>query len=279
MIKAYSQRLMPPYSGQVQIAETARARALTLDGKSWEIHFLQNAEVDDSKAGKFTHRRFIRVTVLEHGALESMLASDPDHENEVDERIRELAEFLVKAELPFPSNDVFEYWLLDPADDSPLALIFSCSDEELQGNFPSKTDWMSLPAAVMPVDYKEGEREHGTPPVNYRVEMMVSDRAGYSPKAKWFRRSSLETEAFPPLMVREDWSDQENHDLCQRYIERQSPRLLMLHGLQREVRERLEISAKPYALEVARFHKLYPDIVDRQLMNAILVEARLRATA
>lgn len=102
MINAYSQRLMLPYSGQVQIAESARARALTLDGVSWEIHFLQNAEVDDSKAGKFTHRRFIRVTVLEHGALESMLESNPAHDNETDERIKELAEFLVKTELPFP---------------------------------------------------------------------------------------------------------------------------------------------------------------------------------
>ena len=40
MIKAYSQRLLPPYSGQVQIAESDRARAITTDGESWEIHFL-----------------------------------------------------------------------------------------------------------------------------------------------------------------------------------------------------------------------------------------------
>ena len=47
-IKAYSQRLMPPHLGQVQIAECGRARALTLDCKNWGIQRL-NA-VNDGQA-------------------------------------------------------------------------------------------------------------------------------------------------------------------------------------------------------------------------------------
>ncbi len=39
MIKAYSQRLMPPYSGQMQIVESDRTRAITLDSQTWEIQF------------------------------------------------------------------------------------------------------------------------------------------------------------------------------------------------------------------------------------------------
>ena len=39
-IRAYSQRLLPPYSGQLQIAESERARAITMDCETWEIHFL-----------------------------------------------------------------------------------------------------------------------------------------------------------------------------------------------------------------------------------------------
>ena len=38
MIKAFSQRLTPPFSGLVQIAESERARALTMDGNLWEIY-------------------------------------------------------------------------------------------------------------------------------------------------------------------------------------------------------------------------------------------------
>ena len=277
MFRAYSQRLLPPYSGQVQIAESDRARALTLDGKSWEIHFLQNAEVDESQTGKFTRRRFIRVMNLEHRVLETIAESSSSPTEDLDERIVELAVYLVSTTLPFPSNDTYEYWLLDKADESPLALIFSCSDEELMSNFPSKTDWMALPAAVMPIDYTEDEKDRKDPPVNYRVERMVAKRAGYYPKAKWFKREVNEEMDFPPLLVREDWEDREQYLLCQRYLQRQSSRLLMLHGLSCEDRLRLEVSAKDHALEVGRFHKLYPEVVDSKLMNAILVEARLRA--
>lgn len=277
MIRAYSQRLMPPYSGQVQIAESERARAITLDGKSWEIHFLQNAEVDESQTGKFTRKRFIRVLNLEHHALENIVESSSSQAEDVDERIVELAIYLVSAALPFPSNDGYEYWLLDKEDESPLALIFSCSDEELMSNFPSKTEWMALPAAVMPIDYIEDEKERKAPPVNYRVEQMIAERAGYYPKAKWFKRDANEKEAFPSLLIREDWQDRDKHQLCQRYLQRQSSRLLMLHGLSREDRKRLEVSAKGHALEVGRFHKLYPEVIDTKLMNTILVEARLRA--
>ena len=42
---------------------------------------------------------------------------------EIDERIVELAVFLAATDLPFPSADRFEYWLLDPDDEHPLAEI------------------------------------------------------------------------------------------------------------------------------------------------------------
>ncbi len=60
-------------------------------------------------------------------------------------------------------------------------------------------------------------------------------------------------------------------------MQRQSPRLLMLHGLKLEQRTQLEINARKYALEVERFYKLYPEIADQALIDAIRVEARLRS--
>ena len=65
-------------------------------------------------------------------------------------------------------------------------------------------------------------------------------------------------------------------DLCQRYLLRQSSRLLMLHNLGKTDRQRLEIAAKSYVFEVERFYPFYPKVVDQKLMNTILVEARLR---
>lgn len=279
MIRAYSQRLLPQYSGQVQIAESDRARAITMDGEDWEIHFIF-ASNDGRHRDKHKHKRsFIRVTNIKHNELREIgRDSSPEH-GEVDERILELTTFLSAASLPFPAADRYEYWLLDPEDDSPLALVFSCTEAEQMAAFPSRPEWTALPAAVMPIQLTPDERERCDSPVNYRVEQLVAARAGSKPRARWFTRRAHEEESFPPCMVREDWQDEAQYQLCQRYIQRQSTRLLMLHGLEHEDRKRLELAARAFAFEVERFYRLYPEVVDEELMKAILVEARLRSSA
>jgi hypothetical protein len=112
--------------------------------------------------------------------------------------------------------------------------------------------------------------------VNYRLERLVNERAGKRPRARWIRRREGLTETFPACLVREDWENEEDRHLCERYIERQAPRLLMLHGLSRSDRLRLESYARENALEVERFFRLYPEVADEKLMSAIRVEARLR---
>ena len=266
MIKAYSQRLLPPYSGQVQIVESEQARALTMDMETWEIQFRRH------------ETNFIRVAWVQHrdlGELEEKAARDGE---EIDERILELTRFLETASLPFPAADKFEYWLLDPVDDSPLALIFSCTEGVQMGRFPSHPEWTALPSAVMPIELTSEEKARSDTPVNYRLEQLVAERAGNKPKARWFQRRRGEPDAFPPLMVREDWENEAAREICQRYLQRQSTRLLMLHGLEHDERKRLEEAAKPYAMEVYRFHTLYPEYADDALMHTILVEARLRAS-
>ncbi len=194
----------------------------------------------------------------------------------MDERVLELIVFIAKAELPFPAIDKFEYWLLDEHDGSPLALIFSCVTRDQMESFPNKTEWTALPAAVMGIEKTPEELESGARPVNARFESMVAERAGYYPKAKWFERHPGETEQFPPLLVKEDWQQDEHQDLCQRYIQRQASRLLLLQGLDQDDRKRLEVAAKNQVFEAERFSACYPEVVDQKIMNAILVEARLR---
>ena len=216
----------------------------------------------------------VLVTVkLNKRKLDSLL-----EDNVVDERIVELIDFLADISLPFPAVDNYEYWLLDVNDQSPLALIFSCKDSEQMNAYPSRPEWTALPSAVMPIEMTEDEKSYASAPINYRLERLVAERAGINPKAKWFTRGSNEEKKFPAFMLREDWQEEESRDMCKRYLSRQAPRLLMLHGLSRELRRQLEINARGYALEVARFYPLYPEIIDQTLMNAILVEAKLRAT-
>ena len=277
MIKAYSQRLSSPYSGQVQIAETKRARAVTIDGETWEIHFLRTANGANNPSGHDYKGSFVRVTTVMHKDLPDFATQASRGGRQIDERILELTNFLATASLPFTSLDKFEYWLLDPKDDSPLALIYTCSEGEQMALFPSRPEWTALPAAIMPIRATEAEKLRSDPPVNYRLERLVAKRAGRKPHARWFHRHPNEPDEFPPLMIREDWPDDAQHEICQRYLNRQSTRLLMLHGLQVEERKRLELAAKSHAMEVLRFYTLYPEFVDEELMRSILVEARLRA--
>ena len=272
--------MSPPYYGQVQIAESERARALTVDGQIWEIQFLHSGNGGLTNSGNGAHgihhqyRRAVTVSDsdIRDEKIESLLVGQS-----TDERILELTNFLADITLPFPAADHFEYWLLDAEDQIPLAMIFSCKDSEKMNAYPSHPEWTALPAAVMPIEMTEDEESCSSAPVNYRLERLVAERAGNNPKAKWFTRSSDEQQSFPVFMVRDDWKDEESADLCQRYLKRQAPRLLMLHGLKQEFRKQLEINARSHALEVDRFYRLYPEVVDQTLMDAIRVEARLRS--
>jgi len=276
MVRGYSQRLTPPYSGLVQIAESDSARAVTMDGSRWEFHFLFDIPEHQKTPGRQNQRRFKRVAAIDSDQIQRIATQSSPETAAVDQRIIELAAFIATSSFPFPSADRYEYWLLDPADDSPLALIFSCVDGEQMADFPDRAEWTALSAAAMRVARTPEEEESGEPPVDYRVERMVAERAGPRPRGQWFTRSENENETFPPLLLKEDWEDPVQFGLCQRYIQRQSTRLLMLHGLQHDDRKRLEDAARQHVFEVERFYPFYPEVADTQVMNTILVEARLR---
>ena len=276
MIKCYSQRITPPYSGLVQIVESEQARATSMDGITWEFYFLATMPGQGGKPDRHYQRRYSPVALIDRLEIKR-IAQQPVHEQEnMDERVLELILFIAEARLPFTPIDRFEFWLLDAEDNSPLALIFSCIESDQMEAFPNKTEWTALPAAVMAIEKTTEELESGVPPVNARFENIVRERAGYYPKAKWFQRHAGENEIFPPLLVKEDWTQDEHKDLCQRYIQRKSARLLMLHDLKKEDRERLEHTARRHVFEVERFSACYPEVIDQKLMNSILVEARLR---
>ena len=283
MIKAYSQRLLPPYSGQVQIAESDRARALTLDGKNWEIQFLhvindgqrrEQKRYDHVIRHSYIHVANIKNSEIEHLPLPSFVDTV-----EIDEKIIELSDFLTDISLPFPAADRYEYWLLDDKKESPLALIFSCREAEQMASYPTRPEWTALPASMMNIQATPEEEARAEAPVNYRLERLVAERAGRHPHAAWFKRRPSETDTFPCCLVSEEWEDEAHHQLCQRYIQRQAPRLLMLHQLKHADRLRLEVAARAQAFEVERFYPLYPEVVDHKLMAAIRVEAQLRRVA
>jgi len=283
MIRAYSQRLLPPFSGCVQITESERARAQSFDGVNWEIHYLSgNQQTNDprfSVQGYGLDRGYYNVASLENGELKTFIFPSCVDHDQVSESIYELTEFLSTADVPFAAGDIYEYWLLDGTDDSPLALIYSCCDESLMNTFPDQTQWTALPHSKMDIDNTEYEQARSEPPVNDRFQGLIASRAGINRRTAWFKREQNDTDDFPGLLVRDEWQQQADHDLCQRYLLRKAPRLLMLQSLSSDQRDRLEVAARQHVFEVEQYYPMYPEVNDQRLMEAILVEARLRRAA
>ena len=133
---------------------------------------------------------------------------------------------------------------------------------------------------VAQLDVREPKPDHNAyvPPVNYRLQKVVEKRAGLKPRAAWFERTALARNDFPPCLIREDWEDEERQQLCDLYIRRLAPRLLMMQELSESVRHRLERAARDHVFEVERYYPLYPEVLDISAMTAARVEAQLRRT-
>lgn len=262
MFNTYSKKLGPPYSGQVQIVQSETYRAITLDGARWEIQFV--------------NRVHLRVATITEEEIKTRSKDSIANNEQSDPELDDLIDFLADVELPFPANDHFEFWAMDKDNQTPLAMVFSCSSAAHMSKFPERSDWTALPDSVMSIIKTEKEIEAGAPPVNYRFERIVADRSGIYGKGQWFDRRDHEPSLFPALLVSQDWPSSEETSLCTRYIERQAPRLLMLQGLPSDVRQKLEQASRTNAIEVARFYKLYPEIIDTDLINALRVQARIR---
>ncbi len=275
MIHAYSQRMMPPYSGVVQIAESDNARAQSFDGTYWEIHFL-TGDPQQRVRGYALDRGYFKVGHIQDKELSTYSFPaflDADH---VNQSIHELFNFICDAQVPFAAADVYEFWLLDRVTEDPIALVFSCCDESLIDNYPLSSNWTALPHSKMSIENTDYETQCNEAPVNQRLQNMMARRLGSRPEGGWVKREAGDNDYFPGLLITEHWQTEEEYNLCQRYLERKAPRLLMLHGITTEDRQRMEIAAKQQAFEVEQYYPLYPEINDEKLMSAIRVEARLR---
>jgi hypothetical protein len=259
----------------------SQARALSLDGRNWEVQYarVSEAQFRTHHPGADPSLRFALVATIEQSALKTrdghpFVASDATRA-----AINQLCDALSAASLPFDAVDEHEYWLLDDADGAPLALLQSCVDLKDRDIMPSQQpSWVAMPAAQLAVPGSEGSAGTYVPPVNYRLEQAVAHRAGSRPRATWLSsdHGSTTSRNLPPCLLREDWPDEEQRQLCERYVKRLAPRLLTLPDLPRETRRRLEIAACKHVFDVERFHAVYPEVVEDGLLKAARVEARLR---
>ena len=271
-----AQRLLPPFSGMLQVASTADARALSLDGRQWEIQFDFAADYDSDQQ---RDRKFTAVASQVDGELSRYTLPAHVDSDSVGAAIDRIIELIRETALPFATEDRFEYWLLDQQERKPLALLATAASLEDTGRPDLRPTWQAMPSSQLPVRPDETDEDTYVAPVNARLETAVADRAGPSPRAVWIDRSDDSGLELPPCLLREDWPDAEQQRLCELYLRRLAPRLLMLQHLEDDVRASLEQASRENATDVEKYHRLYPKIIDQALIDTLRVEARLRRNA
>ena len=206
----------------------------------------------------------------------------------------------VSRQVPFPLLDIFELWLLD-TDGQPLALIDSALAEheidagqslEWRPGQDCRRTFTSTVAGQL-----VGKHDTQGAVTDYLADY-INGRVGLSPAAQVFRRNAdssgdgfwginlpagleqrqLDNAAFPPHLLGRNRHDELHAQLVNDFICWQAPWQLLLPGLDAAERGRFEQYARVQPVKVARQYRLYPDIIDRSVIDAARVEARLRAT-
>lgn len=298
-------RRVNPFLGVVAVVRTADGRALSVDGRHWQIQVLAAAG-SGTRGGEREGARYYRFGYwsaadgLERVPLNPML----DARRMVACAHRTIEQVRAHADLlPFPLAGELEQWLLDPAG-IPLALIATALDED-ELDRSAVSDWSaggrgeerpfrspSLAGQGVPERDGSGRRYHPE-----AIEGLIARAAGRPRAAQWFRREGdrvigldrgsppglagrvLPRSDFPPLTLRTDWGDPERQVLVGEYVAWLAPYLLALPGLPEETRRGLERAAARHAPLVDALWRLYPRIVDPGLLGRVRVEARIRRAA
>jgi hypothetical protein len=294
----YAVRRLNPFLGVVEIVEIAGARAMSIDGRHWQIQV--EGERPNHTWGRGSApivKQFFRFgswhpeqglsrvpvnPVLDFGA---MLAAN-------ERMLATLQEVL--QQLPFPFEDHIEHWLLD-AEGRPLALLAATVAERytreiradqwtatlpLNGDFSAS----SLTALGIAAQDEHGNRHHAD-----TLERQVRDAAGPTPRRCWYERRAdgsalplqadfapLPAAAFPELPLRAEWDEAQAQALVTDYLHWLAPRLLALDSLGEAWRGELEQAARHQALLVEDHYPLYPRVLRQDVLDAARVEAKLR---
>ncbi len=300
----YAVRRLNPFQGVIQVAGNDEARAISPNGREWEIQI--RAERPDMWGAEPTGEpvtQFLRFGVWTAAGGLSRIPAHPLLDlTTMLKKADELTGFLALKEknLPFPLLDRFELWLLDGKARMPLALLASSTRKD-NLHKPSTRRWHcahrsldDFPAPDTARARPPHPRDTDLHPHMSGLERLVALESGHS-VAQWFERDdagggsgrplkeleklshrNLTPNCFPELMLREEWSDPLDRSLVRDYLHWQSPRLLTLQHIPDQTRGRLERAARIQASEVAETWSLYPRIIDREAIEAARVEARLR---
>lgn len=295
----YARRRLSPFRGVTQFVEYGPARAVSNDGRHWQLQVRVQAPRSRWGSLDTAGDRWRTVVYGVWSPVDGLarLPLDPTIDTAVVHDaaaplLRHLPE--ARQHIPFALNDRFELWLLD-ADGDPLALLASSSDPDHLPP-PRRPAWRATARGDLSFRMP-GPATGGVDPAasrdRDRVEALIADTAAQPARAQWFHRPpgaealsrhhppedpgrTPGCKEFPELPVRSTWNDPRQQQLMDAFIDWQAPLLLMLPSLCDATRDRLERAACRQPLAVEAWHRLYPRILNRARVKTALVEATLR---
>lgn len=299
----YSQRLLNPYRGIINCICYRSAEAVTADGVHWDIYVSnellradsprsQRTQVSDIRYGKWSAADGLRRGPIfpssEFRAMEDMGATVYEYLLEVHD------------EVPFAFTDRFELWLLD-REHRPLVLLDSATAiDEIDLQQPLRwTPGIECRRSFVSSAAEQLQLVASPGVVTDHLAAYVQACAGDEPAAQLFERQAdgsgcglagvklpsslvnrcLPDEDFPLNLLSLRHHDAAHRQLLGDFIGWQAPWLLLLPTLPQELRARYEEYARMQAVKMVRQHALYPDVVNRQVLEAAQVEVRLRETS
>ncbi|MDH3514295.1 MAG: hypothetical protein OEM83_05430 [Gammaproteobacteria bacterium] len=276
----YSMRRLSPYQGTVQIAEMPGFRAMTSDGVTWRVQFLNQRSRLSSHA---VWRADGSGNLIETARTSDFIQA-----------LQNLPPF------PFSPEDNLELWLLDAREQRPLAILASTLGHI---NPPRSMDtrWQATLAdddCFTAPSLSSESRGVSTSHIPHSAVLSrcVQKAAGPLERAQWFRRGhdgsgtglhgnrldpghvgrQFGYDDFPELLLREKWEAEQENELVSDYHDWQAPNLLTHTTLSRPTRDRLERAACRQAEKLYKVRHFLPEIINRDLLNVAFVEAVIR---
>jgi hypothetical protein len=296
----FSQRMLNPFRGVMNVIEVGSADAVTTDGEHWVLYLhdeaLQGMAFDGDMHVDTPDIKF-GVWSRKAGLVRAPLISTMEYEA-IQQRGLELLEIvkLHADNVPFALKDNYELWLLDKYCDKPLALLHSaCFENELQEYQPCH--WRPGLRCQDSFNSHHLEKQHNNE-INHAdwLAQQVDDSAGNQNYTQWFLRdkhgngvglqSSSEYDAlsgrllskqeFPTLMLNDDWLEDDTSTVVKEFFSWQSPFLLLLQHLTDESRVGLEKLASKHVNRLFQMQRLLPKVIDHKTIKSALVEAVIR---
>ncbi len=299
-ISCYSQRILNPFRGVMNIISIGGADAVTIDGYHWTlyIHDTFDCPTDDPEEFFEIDMPDIRFGDWDKkSGLKRSPLIDSYHYNEIQAIGHVLLDAVERhaGQCPFAFEDKYELWLLDEKNQEPLALLNSvCKQTEI--SIPESLNWEAGLRCKQEFLKEFSLTNKQLNSTGDLLNQLINQRAGKHPSAQWFYRDrfdygkglgginlnnnladrELSARLFPKMLIQQQWKNPSDATLINAFIDWLSPYLLVLDFLRDAQREMLEQSARQYALLVDKMYPLYPKVINQQAINSARVEAMMR---